>query len=119
MTFFINKTDLALFILKGVVKSQVDINIKFFVHFHVKGLVSFHYLLVIATPTPSLVNWCTIPNPNSPNLSIGDVIFGANNTAYSDGPLYEVKALNVQSKFIQKMSTIYHKHLILKTLKFP
>ena len=61
MTFFINKTDLALFILKGVVKSQVDINIKFFVHFHVKGLVSFHYLLVIATPTPSsgkLVYYC-------------------------------------------------------------
>ena len=94
MTFFINKTDLALFILKGVVKSQVDIIIKFFVHFHVKGLVSFHYLLVIATPTPSLVNWCTIPNPNSPNLSIGDVIFGANNTAYSDGPLVTRTSLN-------------------------
>ena len=98
MTFFINKTDLALFILKGVVKSQVDINIKFFVHFHVKGLVSFHYLLVIATPTPSLVNWCTIPNPNSPNLSIGDVIFGANNTAYSDGPLRISKITKIDTE---------------------
>ena len=53
MTFFINKTDLASFIFKGVVKSQVDIKIQFFVHLHMKGLVSFPCLLVIATPTPS------------------------------------------------------------------
>ena len=46
MTFFINKTDLASFIFKGVVKSQVDIKIQFFVHLHVKGLVSFPCLLV-------------------------------------------------------------------------
>ena len=33
MTFFINKTDLALFIFKGVVKSEVDIKIQFFTQF--------------------------------------------------------------------------------------
>ena len=87
MTFFINKTDLALFIFKGVVKSEVDIKIQFFTHFHMKGCVSFPCLLIIATPTPSLANWCTITRPNSLNLSFGDVILGDDNTAQSAGPL--------------------------------
>ena len=52
MTFFINKTDLALSIFKGVVKSQVDIKVQFCTHFHMKGFVSFTNLLMIATPTP-------------------------------------------------------------------
>ena len=47
MTFFINKTDLALFIFKGVVKSEVDIKIQFFTHIHMKGYVSVPCLLII------------------------------------------------------------------------
>ena len=60
MTFFINKTDLALFILKGVVKSQVDIKIQFFVHLHMKGLVSFPWpigVLLRQTQFTKPFNW--------------------------------------------------------------
>ena len=44
-----------------------------------------------------MANFCTNTRPNSPNLSIGDVIFGANNTVQSAGPLCEL-LLNISKQ---------------------
>ena len=94
-----------LFIFKGVVKSQVDIKIQFFKHLHMKGLVSFPCLLVIAIPTPSsgkLVYYCQAQFTKTFN---GDVILGARNTARSAGPLIAIVVHRpVGQKFGPRMS---------------